>query len=68
MKLDSGPDTSARSFFRTTYGKYDDLSMSTVHESAIGHQQREMKNMVYYTPTSGDNYYKIKQKQRTFIL
>ena len=60
MKWDNGPDTSARNFFRTTYGKYNDLSMSTVHESAIDHQQREMKNMVYYTPTSGDDYYKIK--------
>ena len=60
MKWDNGPDTSARSSFRTTFGKYNDLSLSTVHESAIGHQEREMKNIVYYTPTSGDDYYKIK--------
>lgn len=60
MKLDNGPDTSPGSSFRTTFGTYNDLSLSTVHESAIGHQQREMKNMVYYTPISGDNYYKIK--------
>ena len=36
------------------------MSTSTIHESAIGHQQREMEKMVYYTPTSGDDYYKIK--------
>ena len=60
MKWDNGPDTSPGSSFRTKFGKYNDLSLSTVHESAIGHQQREMKNMVYYTPISGDDYYKIK--------
>ena len=59
MKFDNGPDTSAGSFFRTTFGKHDDISLSTAHESAIGHQEREMKNIVYYTPTSGDDYYKI---------
>jgi len=58
--LDNGPDTSPVSSFRTKFGKYNDLSWSTVHESAIGHQQREMKNMIYYTPISGDDYYKIK--------
>ena len=56
---DNGPDTSPGSSIRTKFGKYNDLSWSTVHESAIGHQQREMKNMVYYTPISGDDYYKI---------
>ena len=59
MKWDNGPDTSPGSSFRTTFGKYNDLSLSTVHESAIGHQQREMKNMVYYTPISGNVYYKF---------
>jgi len=53
---DNGPD---KTTIRQKFGSFNDLSWSTVHESSIEHQKREMQNMINYAPVSSDPYYKL---------
>lgn len=57
----NGPDKNAiRTTYGSSFGSHAELSFSTVHESAIEHQKREMSKLVNnYRPVTGDPYYKI---------